>query len=278
MASNTLLLGPPGLSPSGDPMVRSLQAGVYNLQLDVVKPIIPQLGFPKKESFSCSNTVNPCRNLFFSALPSMPTHALVNLLVNAWSYEPLTTLRLVCNLRVVRGTGKSVKESFYSAALWLHKNHPKTLAFNVRVFAEVDCYKDLLEILYRLLEEEKVRENAKRFKERYDVLEFWGARRMFPRKSDPDYEGIEEAHYAFRVPSVSMQNYKKHFLWHDDQRFSGYIQDVRKADETIAASALLPHEIIASLKDADDVAELQWRRMVEDHKRKGELNNCIAIF
>ena len=70
------------------------------------------------------------------------------------------------------------------------------------------------------------------------------------------------------VPSVAMKNYKYHFLWHDNQRFSGYIEDVRKEDERIAAGALFPHEIIASLKDADEVAELQRRRMVEDLKKR----------
>ncbi|XVE65850.1 hypothetical protein DITRI_Ditri08aG0032300 [Diplodiscus trichospermus] len=138
-------------------------------------------------------------------------------------------------------------------------------------------------------------------------------RRLFPRESDPDFEGIEEAHYAFRVrdrlrkqvlvplhkalelpelymssnqwnalpynrvPSVAMKNCNTRFFWHDNQRFSGYIEDARTEDEQIAASALLPHEIIASLKAADEVAELQWRRMVEDLKRKGKLENCLAV-
>ncbi|XVF28615.1 hypothetical protein REPUB_Repub15cG0045300 [Reevesia pubescens] len=434
MASNSLLLGPPGLHSNDVPMVDSIQADVDSLQLNAVKPIIPKLGFPKNESFMNSNTANPCLDLFFFALPSTPRYALVNLLQKAWSYDPLITLKLVCNLRGVRGTGKSDKEGFYAAALWLHKNHPKTLVCNVRVFAEFGCYKDLLEILYRLSEGENARENekkechrwlnrkirnskrkkgrwlnrkirnstrkpqfprdfmgsqktkkasenkenanslrkemqlnkAKKAYERYfsdpmyrllhdciadmfaeDLkkdIEFLNSgevrkvglaskwcpsinsaydkatlicesigRRMFPRESDPDYEGIEESHYAFRVrdrlrkqvlvplhkalelpelymsskqwdslpynrvPSVAMKNYKNHFLSHDNQRFCGHIEDVRKEDETIAAGALLPHEIISSLKDAQEVAELQWRRMVEGLKNKGKLNNCIAV-
>ncbi|CAK9160061.1 unnamed protein product [Ilex paraguariensis] len=42
---------------------------------------------------------------------------------------------------------------------------------------------------------------------------------------------------------------------------------------------MLPHEIIASLKDGDGgkVAELQWARMLDDLKKKGTLTNCIAV-
>ncbi|KAL4610124.1 hypothetical protein ACB092_08G029400 [Castanea dentata] len=127
------------------------------------------------------------------------------------------------------------------------------------------------------------------------------ARRVFPKESDPEYQTLEEADYAYRilgrlrkkvleplckvlymsanmwetlpynsVPSVAMKNYKSHFLRHDD---------VKRGDSTIAAGALLPHEIIASLKDSDggEVAELQWKRMVDDLSKKGKLSNCIAV-
>ena len=42
---------------------------------------------------------------------------------------------------------------------------------------------------------------------------------------------------------------------------------------------MLPHEIIKSLKDKDgrQVAELQWKRMVDDLLKKGKLKNCLAI-
>lgn len=47
------------------------------------------------------------------------------------------------------------------ASFWLHKNHPKTLASNVGVFARFGYFKDLLEILYRLLEGSDVRSKTK---------------------------------------------------------------------------------------------------------------------
>ena len=141
------------------------------------------------------------------------------------------------------------------------------------------------------------------------------ARRVLPKESDLEYQTLEEAHYAYRVrdrlrkqvlvplhkvleipevymsanmwetlpynrvPSVAMKNYKSHFLKHDSDRFHEYLDDVKRGDSTIAAGALLPHEIIESLEDSDggEVAELQWKRMVDDLSKKGKLSNCIAV-
>ncbi|MED6224803.1 hypothetical protein PIB30_087680 [Stylosanthes scabra] len=63
-----------------------------------------------------------------------------------------------------------------------------------------------------------------------------------------------------------MKFYKEKFLKHDKKRFEKYLEDVESGKNTIAAGALFPHEIIASLGDGDVgvVAELQWRRMVSD--------------
>lgn len=141
------------------------------------------------------------------------------------------------------------------------------------------------------------------------------ARRVFPRESYPEYQGIEEPHYAYRirdrlrkqilvplrkvlelpevyiganqwdlipynrVASVAMKFYKDKFMKHDKERFTKYLEDVKSGKSTIAAGALLPHEIIASLNDGDggQVAELQWKRMVDDLMEKGKLRNSLAI-
>ena len=448
-------------------------------------------------------TGNPCLDFFFHVVPDTPSETLLRSLQLAWSYNPLTTLKLVCNLRGVRGTGKSDREGFYAAALWLHHYHPKTLASNVPSLAEFGYFKDLPEILYRLLQGTSIRkiqkeewnqkkfdcksrrkkrksktktpfgvrrtyqtqynigwtfnqvtvkplsvnknlvkkkENpfsvlndytdedslmseeievrdaaraaakakkdekrkasllkkekrialanemkekrialafeklskkekkivlAKKLVERYNRdphfkflhdciadhfadclkkdIEFlkcgsstkislaakWCpsvdssfdratllcesiAKRIFPRE---EYEGVEEAHYAYRVrdrlrkdvlvplrkvlelpevfiganrwklipynrvASVAMEFYKEKFLKHDKKRFEKYLEDVKAGKTTIAAGALLPHEIIGSLgkRDGGEVAELQWKRMVDDLLKKGKMGNCLAV-
>ncbi|KAJ7979878.1 Uncharacterized conserved protein UCP015417, vWA [Quillaja saponaria] len=443
MASDYLLLGPPevysAVDGDSDAAMDNIQSNVKNLGFNSGQFQHPILGLTENNSLTYVATGNPCLDFFFHIVPGTPFDQLISRLEKAWSFNPLTTLKLVCNLRGVRGTGKSDKERFYAAALWFHKHHPKTLACNVKVFAEFGYYKDLVEILYRTIEGEHVRLQSKRawesnkgkklkgglrkmhFRsrkrgkkmekkkskprlpkelrikqnmekvklemeqaralrrdkdlakakkafERYTgdpvfrflhdcVADFFAealkadiqflnagqlsnislaskwcptidssydksllicesiARRIFPRESDPEYQSIEEAHYVFRVrdrlrkqvlvplhrvlelpevyisanqwrtlpynrvASVAMKNYKTQFLNHDNERFQGYLDDVKSGQATIAAGALLPHEIIASLTDADDgqVAELQWKRMIEDVAKLGKLKNCIAI-
>jgi hypothetical protein len=82
-----------------------------------------------------------------------------------------------------------------------------------------------------------------------------------------------------RVASVAMKFYKEKFLKHDKERFEKYLEDVKAGKTTIAAGALLPHEIIGSLGDGDggEVAELQWKRMVDDLLKKGKMRNCLAV-
>ncbi|CAB4290639.1 unnamed protein product [Prunus armeniaca] len=48
--------------------------------------------------------------------------------------------------------GRPNKEAFYKSLVWLNKNHPLTLALNLKVFVELGWFKDLLEILYRVLQ------------------------------------------------------------------------------------------------------------------------------
>ncbi|KAL9410356.1 hypothetical protein AB3S75_044172 [Citrus x aurantiifolia] len=460
------LLGPPELrnsnpqqqSKQSDPTAAisdpfmNLMVANFN-KTAMATPTPPPMGFTENGSGTFLSSGNPCLDFFFHVVPSTPPQTLTGFLNASWADNPLTTLKLICNLRGVRGTGKSDKEGFYTAALWLHSLHPKTFACNVASFAEFGYFKDLPEIIYRLLEGSDVRQiqkaewerrkrggsgvvkkriysrrgrkvrmimsrsrnckqqpkrrnkkpavadtrelrvaNAmqrnKLEKERASALrkekkidtakkaiaryssdpDFrflydrvsdhfaeclkndmklyesgevtkislaakWCpsidssfdratlicesiARKVFPKTLYTEYEGIEDAHYAYRVrdrlrkqvlvplrkalelpevyiganrwdslpynrvASVAMKLYKDKFLMHDPERFKKYLEDVKAGKAKIAAGALLPHEIIGSLDDPLDdgqVAELQWKRIVDDLMQKGKLRNCMAI-
>ncbi|TMW82419.1 hypothetical protein EJD97_005997 [Solanum chilense] len=442
MTAKSLLVGPPALRR--EPPLSALTLNdpdtvdipitgpsdeIKNLDLSK----LPLRGLTENNSATFISSGNPCLDFFFHVVPDTSPDDLIGRLELAWAHNPLTALKLICNLRGVRGTGKSDKEGFYAAAFWLHYMHPKTLACNVHAFADFGYFKDLLEILYRILEgpfvrkmEKEEREKARgrggggrgRFKrvnrpsedgkekkmkvkknleelkeeikaeqvkarvlrkekevakaekafEKYysdenyrrlhdKISDFFAehlredleklnsgmnneislaakwcptvdssydkatlmcesiAKKVFPRESYSEYDGVEEGHYAYRVrnrlrkdvlvplhkalelpevymsankwsllpynrvASVAMKNYKGHFFKHDQERFKAYLEDVKSGKAKIAAGALLPHEIIGALEDEDDgeVAELQWKRMVDDLCKKGKLSDCIAV-
>lgn len=415
-------------SGAGDTVMDDLDSQALYL----LRPGEPPMGLTENHSLTYLSSGNPCLDFFFHVVPDTPSYDLIRRLELAWGFDALRTLKLLCNLRGVRGTGKSDKEGFYTAALWLHRHHPKTLAGNIRALANFGYFKDFPEILFRLLEGPEIRriqkkewlkrkrekktprrkqskfkrENrrgvqfpseekevvkmveefvdkekarvlrkerelalAKRAVHRYStdsnyrllhdqisqlfaellksdiqylnsgepykisLASKWCptidssydkstllcenvARRVFPREEYPEYQGIEEAHYVYRVrdrlrkqvlvplhkalelpevfmcanrwgslpynrvASVAMKLYKPFFTKHDGERFQEYLSNVRAGKAKIAAGALLPHEIIGSLDDEGngaEVAELQWVRMVEDLSKKGKLTNCIAV-
>ncbi|KAI4978017.1 hypothetical protein ZWY2020_014571 [Hordeum vulgare] len=104
----------------------------------------------KKRSPTFPSSGDPCLD-FFRVLPATPAATVARLLAAAWAADPSTALRLVANLRGVRGSGKSDRESFYAAALWLHSRHPATLARNAASVAAFGYLKDLPELLHRIV-------------------------------------------------------------------------------------------------------------------------------
>ncbi|XP_024541261.1 uncharacterized protein LOC9656280 [Selaginella moellendorffii] len=100
-----------------------------------------------------------CLDFFFHIVPVTTDKSRVQeLAAAAWAEDPLTTLKLIFQLRGVRGTGKSDKLHFYDAACWLYEHHPRTLAANIAKVAPVGYFKDLLELVQRILEGEEVTE------------------------------------------------------------------------------------------------------------------------
>jgi len=126
------------------------------------------MGYTENRSATYLSSGNPCLDFFFHIVPSTPKKSLEQRLEEAWDHDSLTTLKLICNLRGVRGTGKSDKEGFYTAALWLHGRHPKTLACNLESLSKFGYFKDFPEILYRILQGPEIRSIQKT--QRYDTI------------------------------------------------------------------------------------------------------------
>ncbi|TYG77637.1 hypothetical protein ES288_D03G210600v1 [Gossypium darwinii] len=246
----------------------------------------PSMGFTEIKSATYLATGNPCLDFFFHVVPNSPPDSIKEMLGRAWNFDPLMTLKLICNLRGVRGTGKSDKEGFYTAAFWLHDHHPKTLACNLDSFVNFGYFKDLPEILYRMLEGYTVRQVQK-----HDWLmrkqgKFRKGSRCYSKKQKVEKSkptGAKNPNLE-KAKARDLRKEKKISMAKKERCVSAskYLEDVKAGKSTIAAGALLPHEIIAELNKADDeqveqVAELQWQRMVNDLLQKGKLRNCMAV-
>ncbi|KAM1818315.1 hypothetical protein ACFX11_000121 [Malus domestica] len=225
---------------------------------------------------------DPCLDLYFGVQvqpdPATRTRTAYKYLNQvppmAWSHNPLTTLKLICNLRDdSNDLEKSDEKAFYSAALWLHRNHPKTLACNAASIAgefteSVGTMDDFVQILNRLA----------RARDRYE--------QSCPEE---EYQGLD---YAQRVRArlrtevlVPLTNF---LLSNSSLTHRGFCPVKKYLDELkgglgqpIEPGALLPHDIIGYVDDEDvgQAAELQWRRMVEDIylKQGNKLSNCLAV-
>ena len=175
-----------------------LDSQAHNLH----RPGKPPMGLTENKSPTFLSSGNPCLDFFFHVVPDTPSDDLIRRFELAWEFNPLTTLKLICNLRGVRGTGKSDKEGFYTAVLWLHDHHPKTLACNARVLASFGYFKDFLEIVYRLLEGPEIRRIEKK-----DWLDRKGRKKnsrkrnsIFKRENRPGVEfPVEEKDVEYMV-------------------------------------------------------------------------------
>ncbi|KAH9329153.1 hypothetical protein KI387_001261 [Taxus chinensis] len=162
-ATPTFLLGPPELcnytpqlpKTTGDEFLDMLKNGMTGDGSKFVAPPPPAMGRTENNSPTFLSSGDACLDFFFHVVPHTPSKKLVALLESAWNKDPLTALKLVRQLRGVRGTGKSDRNGFYTAAYWMHCNHPHTLAANVRSFGEFGYLKDLPEVLLRVLKDHK---------------------------------------------------------------------------------------------------------------------------
>jgi hypothetical protein len=169
VVGTALLVGPPELcnyipladrrsqdeatapATTGDDFLDMLRNGMEELRSESAGEYL-HMGMTENCSPTFLTSGNPLLDFFFHVVPNTPSDRLIQLLEAAWKRDALTALKLVSQLRGVRGTGKSDRESFYAAAFWIHSHHPNTLAANVNTLAQFGYFKDLPEILARLLQ------------------------------------------------------------------------------------------------------------------------------
>ncbi|KAB2609242.1 hypothetical protein D8674_012410 [Pyrus ussuriensis x Pyrus communis] len=206
-------------------------------------------------------------------------------------------------------------EAFDTAAYWLHHNHPKTLMCNIpSILPVTDVYvehlKSDMEILKRSFKQSDI-DDDERYSLAYEMTDAAGcclsynsmdaktinatlicesiARKFFPRESYPEYQGTDDAQYAEKFEN----RLRKEVL--DPLQKAGscgrpkkqgklcevetYLEEVKADKSKIEPGALLPPQIMAfeGHPNVGEVAELQWKTMVEEMKKQGKMKNCLAV-
>ncbi|CAI5498208.1 unnamed protein product [Closterium sp. Naga37s-1] len=119
----------------------------------------PERGLTENHAHTYVSSGSACVDFLFHVLPQTERDGAHRQLEAAWAEDPATALRLVMQLRAVRGTGKSDRSSFFHCVTWLYQHHPRTLVQNLWLVPEFGCFKDLLEIVRLVLAEEGVYSN-----------------------------------------------------------------------------------------------------------------------
>lgn len=118
--TTTSLIGPPEIyraqpkstvSPPSTTVVSHpfIDAMVANFNSITHSPT-PPMGYTENMSATYLSYGNPCLDFFFHVVPDTSQEDVVRRLQQSWEHDPLKTLKLICNLRGVRGTGKSDKK------------------------------------------------------------------------------------------------------------------------------------------------------------------------
>ncbi|KAL0006491.1 hypothetical protein SO802_014052 [Lithocarpus litseifolius] len=143
-----------------DPFMDLLLSGSFDKQ-----KFMPPIPYSERQQFQFPH---PCIDLYQWGNDQQSLNTLKFLLEKSWNHNSLTTLKIICFLRKKIPPRKDGKEKFFASLLWLYKCHPKSLAYNLEVFAKFGYLKDLLEILYRLLYGYEIRKYE--FFERREII------------------------------------------------------------------------------------------------------------
>jgi hypothetical protein len=105
-------------------------------------------------ALSNSTTQNPLIDLFFHSIRGMSKDRLFELLSKSFNSEPLLTLKLIANLRNIRG-GKGERNLGIEALEWLYLNSPDNLFLNIEAYISYGRWLDLVQ-LYNLHPDRKL--------------------------------------------------------------------------------------------------------------------------
>jgi hypothetical protein len=251
-----------------------------------------------------STSLNNCVDLFFQigAMRGEDKTRLINLFVKAYEENSLNAMRILFWARDVRG-GAGERQIFKDIITYLAKTRTETMRKNLGLISEFGRWDDLLSLVGTPLEndalslisdalkngnglaakwmprpnvnnrEKKKQANALR---KFLKLTPGAYRKMLAELSttveqlmcSKDFDKINYSH----VPSKAMSDYMKAFRNRDGERFTSFIESIKKGDAKINAGAVYPYDIVKNLKYGDsDGASVQWDSLPNYMESNNEL-------
>ena len=241
-----------------------------------------------------SSSLNDCVNLFFQigAMRGQDKSKLINMFVKAYEENSLTAMRILFWVRDVRN-GAGERQIFKDIITYLANTRTETMRKNLALISEFGRWDDLLSLVGTPLETDALSLIANALKNGNQLASKWmprpnvnnrekkrqanalrkflkltpgGYRKMLADSSNTveqlmcanEFGKINYSH----VPSKAMSDYMRAFGRNDGERFTSFIESVKKGDVKINAGAVYPYDIVKNLKFGNsNGADAQWNSL-----------------
>lgn len=238
-----------------------------------------------------SSSLNDCVNLFFQigAMRGQDKTRLVNMFVKAYEENSLTAMKILFWARDVRG-GSGERQIFKDIIKYLASSRTESMRKNLALISEYGRWDDLLTLVGTPLENDALTLISDALKNGNCLAAKWmprpnvnnrekkrqaSALRKFLKLTPGLYRKmlaelsttVEQLMCAnefgkinySHVPSRAMSDYMRAFGKRDGERFTSFIESVKKGDVKINAGAVYPYDIVKNLKYGNsNGADAQW--------------------
>lgn len=241
-----------------------------------------------------SSSLNECVNLFFQigAMRGQDKTRLINMFIKAYEEDSLTAMKILFWVRDIRG-GAGERQIFKDIIIYLANTRTEMMRKNLGLISEFGRWDDLLSLFGTPLQNDALFLISDALKEGNGLVAKWLPRpnvnnrekkkqanilRIFLKLTPGAYRKmiaelsstVEQLMCAnefgkinySHVPSKAMSDYMRAFGKRDGERFTSFIESVKKGDVKINAGAVYPYDIVKNLKFGNsDGADAQWHSL-----------------
>jgi hypothetical protein len=235
-----------------------------------------------------SSSLNECVNLFFSigAMRGKNKEKVISMFSKAFNEDPRTAIRILFWSRDVR-EGAGERQIFRDVLTYLVENHPQAVKANLDLIPEYGRWDDVHVLIGTELESDVISLLVQGLKDANALCGKWLPRKgmVFNKvrkslKVTPKElrklivslsNTIEQKMCSKRwteieypkTPSLAMSRYTKAFGRNDGERFTQFIESLKKGEVKVNAGALYPYDITKNLRFGDnkDLANEQWKAL-----------------